>query len=162
MFFMTTKLGWNAEQPKETPMIIEPLVFTITCKPSPTGDGWILGISDKSLTTLHHVPTIDDACHGGKVDVNVSAIDVDSLCAGLADMGRYIRSATDEQPTENHNMDTPANKSARETIDHITGGRVHPEIRTKLRDALDKADAAPVGREKSDSAVGRAIRLGGV
>lgn len=54
-------------------------------------------------------------------------------------------------------------KAVHDVTEHLLNGRVtNPQARRGLRDALDKADAAPLpaGTRKSDGALGRATRFG--
>jgi hypothetical protein len=53
--------------------------------------------------------------------------------------------------------DDPPHRAVREVLDGLTKKTIIRSAREALREGLDKADAAPAGREKSDGAVGRAF-----
>lgn len=54
----------------------------------------------------------------------------------------------------------PAHKAVHDVTEHLLGGRVtDAKARQGLRKALDKADAPATGRQASDGALGRALRV---
>lgn len=70
--------------------------------------------------------------------------------------------AVEGPATDHHGPQDTAHRSAKDTIDHLLGGRVtDPVARQGLRGALDKADKLhePTGRQKADTAVNRAMRF---
>lgn len=65
-----------------------------------------------------------------------------------------------EPPRDHPYPKDPAHDRVHDVIGDIASGKVTGPARNDLRKALDTADAGPVGRAKSDGAVGRAVRMG--
>lgn len=69
----------------------------------------------------------------------------------------HVYAAVDEQPAPVTDVERRVN----DMITDIQSGGVSPPDRTRLRGALDKADADPAGRAAGDAALGRISKRGG-
>jgi hypothetical protein len=66
-----------------------------------------------------------------------------------------LRAIMDDPPTPTDEV----HQAVQRVIGHIADGKVTPTGRQALRGALDKAEAPPTGRAKSDAAIGRIASL---
>lgn len=78
-------------------------------------------------------------------------------CFGTPPPPRDRSVQADEQPAPVTDVERRVN----DMITDIQSGGVSPPDRTRLRGALDKADAAPAGRAAGDAALGRISKRGG-
>ena len=78
-------------------------------------------------------------------------------CIGVA-----VVAAGDYNPAPRGSESWPKDSAHRDVVDvihHIAGGHVSVPARQALRETLDKADAPPVGKAKSDQAIGNIARI---
>lgn len=84
-------------------------------------------------------------------------VDVPYTHIRLTVEGTQLLAMPDDNPAPDWAKDVE-HKRVADVMDSIIGGKITKPAREALRKTLDKADAAPTGRAKSDGALGRAIR----